>query len=169
MVPAIRLVRLIQIAMVVGIGFYVVVGERLARAITRSREDTLFHALSFISISLVGATMVLRRTLVVPAEAALACRPDDDSAAARWKMSYVFLYATCELVGLFGLILRLAGLHWLMSGASIWVDFCFWCFILRERRSFRGTDLTPIPSRSDSKPACCRWNNRSPTRPVLPR
>ncbi len=116
MVPAIRLVRLIQIAMVVGIGFYVVVGERLARAITRSREDTLFHALSFISISLVGATMVLRRTLVVPAEAALACRPDDDSAAARWKMSYVFLYATCELVGLFGLILRLAG----FTLANVW-------------------------------------------------
>jgi hypothetical protein len=102
--------------MLVTIGFYAVVGERLARNITRPPADTLFHALSFISISLVGATMVLRRTLVVPSEAALARRPDDDSVAARWKMSYVFLYATCELVGLFGLILRLAG----FTLANIW-------------------------------------------------
>ncbi len=70
MAPAIRLVRLVQIAMLVTIGFYAVVGERLARNITRPPADTLFHALSFISISLVGATMVLRRTLVVPSEAA---------------------------------------------------------------------------------------------------
>ena len=116
MAPAIRLVRLVQIAMLVTIGFYAVVGEWLARNITRPPADTLFHALSFISSSLVGARMVLRRTLVVPSEAALARRPDDDSAAARWKMSYVFLYATCELVGLFGLILRLAG----FTLANIW-------------------------------------------------
>jgi hypothetical protein len=116
MAPAIRLVRLIQIAMLVGIGLCAVVGERLARTFIRPSADTLFHALSFISISVVGATMVLRRTLVVPSETALALRPDDSSAATRWKISHIFLYATCELVGLFGLVLRMAG----FTLANVW-------------------------------------------------
>lgn len=112
--PAVRLVRQIQVAMLASIVLYAVAGEMLTSRLIRdpaSRDptNTLFHALSFISISLVGATVVVRRTLVLPSEAALKERSDDKLAVARWRAGYLFLYALCEVLGLFGLILRMVG------------------------------------------------------------
>ncbi len=119
--PAVRLVRQIQVALLVSIALYAVTGEMLSRLLTRypfARDptNTLFHALSFLSISLVGATVVVRRTLILPSEAALKQRSDDNLAAARWKTGYLFLYALCELLGLFGLTLRMVG----FTLANVW-------------------------------------------------
>jgi len=114
--PAVRLVRQVQIAMLVSIALYAVAGEMLAGKLTHDPANTLFHALSFISISLVGATVVVRRTLVLPSEAALTQRSDDTVAVARWKTGYLFLYALCEVLGVFGLILRLSG----FTLANVW-------------------------------------------------
>jgi hypothetical protein len=121
MAPAARLVRQIQIALLASIVLYAVVGERLSRKLigVRNPTDTLFHALSFISISIVGATMVVRRTLVFPSEAALKERSDDPSAVARWRTGYLFLYALCEVLGLFGLTLRMAG----FTLADVWAFY----------------------------------------------
>jgi hypothetical protein len=106
---AVRLVRQVQIAMLVSIALYAVAGEMFAGKLAHDPANALFHALSLISISLVGATMVIRRTLVLPSEALLKERPDDIVAVARWRTGYLFLYALCEVLGVFGLILRMAG------------------------------------------------------------
>jgi hypothetical protein len=107
--PALRFVRRVQIAMLVTIALLVVFGERLARKPAYEPQNTLFHALSVISISLVGATMVVRRTLISPSEEALKQRPDDGAAVARWRTGYLWLFGLCEALGLFGLTLRLSG------------------------------------------------------------
>jgi len=52
---------------------------------------------------------VVRRTLVLPAEALLREKPSDPLVQARWKTGYIFLYALCDAMALFGLILRIAG------------------------------------------------------------
>jgi hypothetical protein len=115
--PAVRLVRQVQIAMLVSIALYVVAGEMLSRTMAPDPANTLFHALSFISISLVGATVVVRRTLVLPSEALLKERSDDHVTVARWRTGYIFfLYALCEVLGVFGLILRMAG----FTLANVW-------------------------------------------------
>jgi hypothetical protein len=111
--------RQIQIALLVTIVLCMFVGEMAARAPARYHSNTLFHALSLISISLVGATVVVRRTLVLRSEILLKERHDDGVtdgsltndglAMARWRTGYLFLYALCELLGLFGLSLRLVG------------------------------------------------------------
>lgn len=106
--PAVRLVRLFQIAMLVSIALYAVAGEMLAGKLAHDPANALFHALSFISISIVGATVVIRRTLVLPSEGLLKERSDDSVAVARWRTGYLFLYALCELLGVFGLILRMS-------------------------------------------------------------
>jgi hypothetical protein len=106
---AVRLVRVVQIAMLVSIALYVVTGELLLKLkVAGNPRDALFHALSFISISLVGATLVVRRTLVLPSEALL-FRSDDPLTVARWRSGHLLLYALCEVLGLFGLILRIDG------------------------------------------------------------
>ena len=107
--PAVRLVRQFQIAMLVSIALYAVAGEMLAGKLAHDPANALFHALSFISISIVGATVVIRRTLVLPSEGLLKEKSDDSVAVARWRTGYLFLYALCELLGVFGLILRMSG------------------------------------------------------------
>jgi hypothetical protein len=116
MKAAVRLVRQVQIALLVSIALYAAAGERLARTVTHDPANALFHALSLISISLVGATVVMRRTLVFPAEAALKERPDDSVALARWRAGYILLYALCEALGLFGFVLRALG----FTLANVW-------------------------------------------------
>jgi hypothetical protein len=112
---ALRLVRLVQIAMLASIALCAVTGERLAH-LNHNPANTLFHALSVISISLAGATVVIRQTMVLPAEGALQKRSDDDLAIARWKTGYLFLYVLCEILGIFGLVLRLSG----FTLANVW-------------------------------------------------
>lgn len=107
--PAVRLVRQVQIAMLVSIALYAVAGETLGPTLARGPAHALFHILSVISIGLVGAMVIVRRTLVLPAETALKERPDDRATAGHWRMGYLFLYALCDLLGLFGLILRING------------------------------------------------------------
>ncbi len=107
--PAVRLVRQVQIALLVSIALCAAAGEMLAGKLAHDPANALFHALSFISISLVGATVVIRRTLVLPSEALLKERSDDTVAVVRWRTGYLFLYALCEVLGVFGLILRMAG------------------------------------------------------------
>lgn len=114
MKPALRLVRLFQIAMLVGIAVYAVVGELAGR--NHAPDNALFHALSLASIIIVGAIMVVRRTLVLPSERLLSQKPGDMLMLERWKDAHLFLYAMCEILGLLGLILRLAG----FSLAHIW-------------------------------------------------
>jgi len=113
---AIHRLRQIQIAMLVSIALYVLIGEKLAPKMQRDPANTLFHALSLVSIILVGATVVVRRTLVTPSEASLAHRPDDGVEIARWRSGYISVYAMCNALALFGLVLRLMG----FTLANVW-------------------------------------------------
>jgi hypothetical protein len=105
---AVRLVRLAQIAIIGSIALYIAVGEMLKLKIAGNPADALFHALSFISISLVGATLLIRRTLVLPSEALL-MRSDDPLTVMRWRNGHLLLYLLCDVLAFFGLILRIDG------------------------------------------------------------
>lgn len=109
MESSLRRVRQIRIVLLVSIALFVAAGELLAHTDTREPANTLFHALSFISISLAGATFLVRASQILPSEAALKVRSDDSLALTRWKTGYLFLYVLCEALGLFGFILRRDG------------------------------------------------------------
>jgi hypothetical protein len=113
---ALTLVRQAQITMLVSIVLYAFAGEMIARKPAHDPDNALFHALSLVSITLVGASLVVRRTLVLPSEALLRDRFDDRVSVSRWRTGYLFLYALCELLGIFGLILRMAG----FTLANVW-------------------------------------------------
>jgi hypothetical protein len=113
---ALTLVRRVQITMLGSIGLYAAAGEMLAHRVAHDPDNTLFHALSLVSITLVGASLVVRRTLVLPSEALLRDRFDDRVRVSRWRTGYLFLYALCEILGVFGLILRMTG----FTLANVW-------------------------------------------------
>ena len=107
MEAALRTVRLIQIAMLVSVVAYVVVGEVTKLSVTPNH--TILYALSVLSISVVGAILVVRRTLVIQSEMQLREKPGDLGIMNRWKAGHIVTYALCEALGLFGLVLRLLG------------------------------------------------------------
>jgi len=116
MKAAVNFVRLIQVSMLVSIALYAAVGEMVSRSLHKVSTNPLFHAFSLISITLVAATVVVRRTLVLPSEAALMQRSDDDLSLSRWRTGFVVIYALCEVLGLLGLVLRLSG----FTLANVW-------------------------------------------------
>lgn len=104
---ALRTVRLIQVAMLVSIGAYVVAGEVAGARLTLNANTV--YAISFASISLVGAILVVRKTWVLQSEEQLREKPGDLVLLARWKTGYIVTYVLCEALALFGLLLRLMG------------------------------------------------------------
>ncbi len=110
MTAALRTVRLVQIAMLASIVLYVIVGENISSSSAGIPNGTFFYAISFISISIVGGILVIRRTLILQSEAGLRDRPDDPLTLGRWRAGYIVTYALCETLALFGLVLRLLGL-----------------------------------------------------------
>jgi hydrogenase/urease accessory protein HupE len=128
MAAALRIVRLIQLTMLLSVGIYAVIGEVVGPRLTTS-ANTLY-AISFTSISLVGAMLVVRKTLVLQSEDDLKDKPDDPAIVARWKTGYIVTYVFCEALGLFGLLLRIMGFPlsqvWPYYAGSIVLLLLFW-------------------------------------------
>ena len=124
MESAIKVIRTIQIAMLLSVGLFLWAGEMVG-SIPKLNNPTLFYALSLATITIVGVILVVRRTLVLQSAAALAARPNDAATLNRWRTGYVMTYALSESIALFGLILRLIG----FSLSQVW-SFYIAAFIL---------------------------------------
>jgi hypothetical protein len=105
---SVKLIRVLQVAMLGGILLYVAVGELVGSRATVSNATT-FYVLSMVTVTIVGVILVVRRTLVIQSAAALANRPADEATLGRWRTGYIMTYALSEAIALFGLVLRLTG------------------------------------------------------------
>src|SRR5713226_738719 len=85
---------------------------------------------SFTSISVVGAILVVRKTMVLQSEAELREKPGDPVMLSRWKTGYFVTYALCEALALFGLVLRILGFTltqvWPYYAGSFVLLLLFW-------------------------------------------
>jgi len=128
MEAALRTVRLIQIVMLVSVGIYAVVGEVAGHHL--NTDATVLYAISFASISVVGAILVVRKTMVLQSEAELREKPGDPVMMSRWKTGYFVTYALCEALALFGLVLRMLGFTltqvWPYYAGSFVLLLLFW-------------------------------------------
>jgi len=132
---ALRTVRLVQIAMLVSVGIFVVVGEVVRPPF--AANPTILYAASVASIGLVGALLVVRRTLVLESEAQLREKPGDALILSRWRTGYIAMYALCETLALFGLALRLVGFSidhvWPYYAGAFVLLLLFWPRVPRAR------------------------------------
>ena len=108
MEQAIKIVRIIQIAMLLSV-LLLVVGGEVVGSIPRFSNPTLFYALSLATITIVGVILVVRRTLVLQSANMLAAWPNDVATLNRWRAGYVMTYALSEAISIFGLLLRVIG------------------------------------------------------------
>ena len=125
---ALQTVRLVQAAMLFGVLIYAVAGEFAGAHLTMDAK--FLYGIPFASISLVGAILVVRKTMVLQSEAELKQKPDDPVILARWKTGYFVTYALCEALALFGLVLRMLGFSlnqvWPYYAGSFVLLLLFW-------------------------------------------
>lgn len=108
MIGALKVLRAVQWAMLGSVVLYAIVGE-VAGPAPLGIDPTLSYLFATLSVAIVGAILVVRRTLVLRAGESLAARPDDSLSLNHWRTGYIATYVLCEALALFGLILRFRG------------------------------------------------------------
>jgi hypothetical protein len=108
MIRALKTLRAVQWALLASIVFYGIVGQVVGPA-ARGIDPTLSYLFATLSVAIVGAIFVVRRTLVMRAGECLAIRPEDSLSLNHWRTGYIATYLLCESLALFGLILRFRG------------------------------------------------------------
>jgi hypothetical protein len=103
-----RTLRAVQWTMLGSILLYAVAGELLGSR-ARAVDPSLRYVFTTAGVAIVGVIFVVRRTLVLRSAQNLASHPDDSVTRNHWRSGYIATYALCELLGLFGLILRCMG------------------------------------------------------------
>jgi hypothetical protein len=101
------MLQTVRIALLVSIALYVFVGERISRPGAPDRN--LYFAVTLVAITTVGMIFAVWRLFVLRSEATLADHPEDASALKRWRAGYIYTYALCETLALFGFVLRFMG------------------------------------------------------------
>jgi hypothetical protein len=108
MEPARKTLQIVRLALMVSIALYVFVGERVGKNLG-APPTNFYFAITLVAITTVGMTFAVRRLFVLRAEVALAAQPGEPAALKRWWAGYIFTYALCEAVALFGFVLRILG------------------------------------------------------------
>ena len=108
MIKALQTLRMVQWSMLASIVLYGVAGE-VAGPAPRGVDQTLSYLFATLSVAIVGAIFVVRRTLVFQAAESLAAHPEDNLSLEHWRTGYIATYCLCEALALFGLILRFRG------------------------------------------------------------
>lgn len=104
---SIRQLRTVQIALLISTVLYAFIALHAAE---RSRGTPLMIAsLALLSGAMAIAAFVIRTKLVGKAEAQLSLQPDDKITLSRWRSAYVMIWALCEAIAVYGLVLRYLG------------------------------------------------------------
>jgi hypothetical protein len=98
MEQSIRMLAILRYALLGSILLYIAVGETLGRMVAPNMM--VFYALTFAAITTVGAMLVIRKTMVAPAEAVLRLQPDDAASTIRWRTGCIVTYALSEAVAI---------------------------------------------------------------------
>jgi hypothetical protein len=104
----IRLLRIIQIALLASVVVYVFLGESLAPS-PRPTNPAVYYVFSLAAITTIGIILVVRRTFVMPSGAILRTRSDDLATLNRWRVGHIATDALCESLALYALVLRFLG------------------------------------------------------------
>jgi hypothetical protein len=109
MEPQRKLLQTVRIALLVSIALYVFIGERIERSTQSAPDRNIYFVVTLVAITTVGIIFAVWRLFVLRSETTLADRAEDTTALKRWCRGYIFTYALCETVAMFGLVLRFMG------------------------------------------------------------
>jgi hypothetical protein len=128
----IRLLRIIQIALLVSMVLYVFLGESLGPG-PKPTNPAVYYVFSLAAITTVGIILVVRRTFVMPSGAILRTRSDDLATLNRWRVGHIATAALCESLALYAFVLRFLGFN-LSQVAPLYVAGFILLLFLGARR-----------------------------------
>jgi hypothetical protein len=104
---SLRQLRTIWMALLASIAIYFLVA---LHAPARSEgTPVMLFALAATSFALAVVVFVIRRKMLAATEALAASHPDDKVALSRWRTAYIIVWALCEMIAMYGLVLRYLG------------------------------------------------------------
>jgi F0F1-type ATP synthase membrane subunit c/vacuolar-type H+-ATPase subunit K len=106
---SIRLLRTVQVAMLISIGLYAFICE-VYGPIPKEVPLTFIHTMVALAVCTIGAVLVVRRVIVKPAESILAANPENIAVLNRWRTGYMATFALSEAVVIFGVVSRFVGI-----------------------------------------------------------
>jgi hypothetical protein len=109
-----RLLRVVRLALLGSILLYAAVGEIAGRG-RGTANPALSYIFSTMGVAIAGMIFVVRRTLVLRSAESLATHPDDVLSLNHWRTGYLATYTLCEVLAVFGIVLRLMGFNFQQS------------------------------------------------------
>lgn len=86
------------------------------RTVTREFVATFSLALGVMVLCIIGLAAYFRSRYVHPSSEKLRDNPDDAEAAGNWRKGIVLSLVFCESIVLYGLVMRILGVGWNISG-----------------------------------------------------
>jgi len=99
-----RIVRLALLASIVLYGFI-----SFRAPMREEPKPLMLEAITGVAVAIVGSVLFFRRTMILKSEALLAAQPEDPVALGRLRAGYIVVWALCESIVLYGLVLRFIG------------------------------------------------------------
>ena len=110
MAHSLRLLRTVQVAMLVSIGLYAFLAGRYG-PVSKVVSLTFIYSIVALSAIMVGAVLLVRRIILRPAESTLAGDSENAAALNRLRIGYMATFAFSEAVVLYGVVLRFVGVE----------------------------------------------------------
>jgi 4-amino-4-deoxy-L-arabinose transferase-like glycosyltransferase len=129
---SLRLLRVIQIAFLVSVAFYVAIPEKVGPHEVRDVKQ-LQIVLGLLAGSLVVTILFFRQRLLGPAEDVLRTQPEEGVALRRWRTANLATLVCAEAVVLYGMVLRFLG-GTLPQAAPFYAAGVLLMFIFTPRR-----------------------------------
>jgi F0F1-type ATP synthase membrane subunit c/vacuolar-type H+-ATPase subunit K len=105
MESSLKLLRIVQLVLLAAIVFYAVIAE-WAHPASGTTTKAFFYVMTGLALWAVEGIFFFRRRKVKPSEEVLSVRPEDLPALKAWHTAYIVIYALCESVALYGVVLR---------------------------------------------------------------
>jgi len=106
---ALKILRLLQIALISSIFLYILIGEMLGSKHPVTGISAVVIAMLVMAALTVVIVVVLHKVVVGPAATTLTSNADDATALMRWRTGNIVLMALCESIALYGFVLRFLG------------------------------------------------------------
>jgi hypothetical protein len=110
MQTSLKLLRIIQLAMLVSIGLYAFMAARYGPA-PKAVSPVFTYSIVAVAIAMIAAILLARRVIVKPAETTLTADSENAAALNRWRVGYIAVLGLSEVVALYAVVLRFVGLE----------------------------------------------------------
>jgi hypothetical protein len=110
MTSSMKLLRTVQVAMLISIGLYAFIAQGYGPA-PREVSLAFIYTMAALAIFVIGPILVVRGIFVKPAQRALEENSENAVALSRWRAGYIVTFALSEAVALYGVVLRFAGVR----------------------------------------------------------